>query len=297
MGGVIGEVVFVSFGEGYDFHAHPQMSYALRLVSGLWSDVTAELGLPTYRGFIAAIHDFNRNGYPDVLVTDSPLPGIYRNTGAAALTRQVDQLASDLAASIRPEDTLCDVADLNEDGKVEIGIQASRFGYNSRWYQNQNDQYVRALSPTSGAGYIQQWVVADVNNDGRLDLIGIAGANPPSLPHGAVRVWINKTPAAGNWLGVRLSGDTQNKVGLDAVVEAYTAGHLGDPDYLLARVRNNTPGTPPHMSVCGTGHSYGGKLPVHLGLGSAASVDVRVTYPSGTVEELEGVSTNAYVTV
>jgi hypothetical protein len=291
MGGAIGEIVFVSFGEGYTFHEHPQLSYALRLVGGLWSDVTAELGLPTYRWYLAGVYDFNRNGYPDLLLTDCPTGGIYRNTGAAALTRQVDQLANDLAAQVRPEDTLSDVADFDEDGKVEILLKGGRFGYNSCLYQNQNDQYVRALRP-SGPGYIECWVPVDVDGDGRLDLIGL---DTGTL--GIIKVWLNKTPAAGNWINVHLSGDTQNKVGIDARVEVYTAGHIGEAAYLLGVTVNNTPGSPVHMSVGGEGTSVGGKLPIHVGLGPATSVDVKVIYPSGTVETALAQATNQTITV
>ena len=38
-------------------------------------------------------------------------------------------------------------------------------------------------------------------------------------------------------------------------------------------------------------------LPVHLGLGLASSVDVRVTYPGGTVVDRLAVATNQTVTI
>jgi hypothetical protein len=49
------------------------------------------------------------------------------------------------------------------------------------------------------------------------------------------------------------------------------------------------------LSVCGIGHSHGGNLPVHLGLGKAGTVDLRVTFPGGKVVELRGVKTDQTV--
>ena len=288
LGTAIGEVILITFGEGYDF-AVQQRVFAIKDVGGgVYSDVTAALGLPS-DGNVAGIYDFNRDGLLDVLITDSVVGGIYRNNGVGQLIRQVDGLAADIAAQTAQEGcvTLDVVADFDEDGKAEILLQHGRYGYYSRLYQEIGDAYSRAYNFNSPYAY--QFLVADMNGDGRLDVVAMTAAGP--------RLYLNRTTAAGNWLNVKLSGPTVNKVGIDAVIEAYTAGSLGHSGYKLATVKNNTVGGPVRTAVTSTGHSHGGNLPVHLGLGLASSVDVRVTYPGGTVVDRLAVATNQTVTI
>jgi hypothetical protein len=289
LGTVIGTVLLVSFGQASDASPDRQ-SFVLRdSGGGVYTDITASLGLPTGKFFFAGVYDFDNDGLLDLLITDNVLGGIYLNDGAGQLVLRTDELATDIAAQTVQGGcvTMADVADFNEDGKPEILLQHYRYGYYSRLYQNIGKQYARVYTfPT----FSQHFVVADFNNDGRLDIAACVDDSPE------VRIWLNRTTAVGNWINVRLTGPSTNLVAIDATIRAYTAGHVGDANYLLTTVVNNTFGSPVHLSLNGLGHSQGGKLPIHIGLGTAASVDLRVSYPNGDTCDLPGLTTDQTVT-
>ena len=123
-----------------------------------------------------------------------------------------------------------------------------------------------------------------------------SSTNPPCL-----RVYRNLTTPVGHWLNVRLTGPEVNAVAIDAVVDVYVAGHVGEAGYRLASVKNNSPGHNTHFSVTGIGHSQGGNLPIHVGLGavpgSPALVDVRVTCPGGYSGDTLSVATNQTIPI
>jgi hypothetical protein len=273
LGGTYGEVVIVTMGEDYTFAY--QKTFILKLVTGTYVDVTESLGLPVTspsNGHVLGVFDANEDGLLDLLVTSGPAPGIYINDGAGHLVRQLDELATDLSSAY-PETTLEGLFDFNENGKPDLVLTGFRFGYRTRVYENKGGYFVRSLGfYTAPSEFAVALAIADFNNDGRLDIAALTTNGP--------RLYLNRTTAAGNWINVKLtSPPSYNVLGIDAIVEVYEAGHLDEADHLLARVRNNTPGSPARISVGGIGCSLGSKLPIHVGLGSATSVDVRVTYP------------------
>ena len=110
--------------------------------------------------------------------------------------------------------------------------------------------------------------LADLNNDGLLDLVEVNRAVP-------VRVWRNAgagtatQPAPmGAWLDVELSQTGPNNDAIGAWIEV----RAGD----VEAIREVT---------VGGGHVSGGLGPVHFGLGEAREAEVRVTWPDGEVGE------------
>ena len=106
--------------------------------------------------------------------------------------------------------------------------------------------------------------LVDLNADGLLDLVEVK-VNAP------VRVWrsvgagtATSPRAMGNWLGVipRDSGGNRDAIG--ATIEV----RVGDA--VITR-----------EVVVGGGHMSGQLGPTHVGVGSASSVDVRITWPDG----------------
>jgi hypothetical protein len=47
----------------------------------------------------------------------------------------------------------------------------------------------------------------------------------------------------------------------------------------------------------GGGHASGTLGPIHVGLGDATTVDVRVTWPDGTVDDWRPIAADGYVTI
>lgn len=281
LGGQGGKAILATFGSGYG----AQRIFALKpSAAGAYVDVTASLGLPA-EGRVSGVYDFNNDGLADVLVTATTQSGVYLNDGQGRFRRSVDGLASDLSTRPDPATTLDSLADFDEDGRPELLVVTFRFGRQSGLYRDAGGGRFERVAGLELPAW--QFVVCDVDGDGRLDILAGTNAGP--------RVFLNRTPAAGNFINVRLTGPPENLVGLDAVVEAYRPGGLGQPARLIARVRNNTDGIPAHLSVCGIGHSHGGNLPVHLGLGRADIVDLRVTFPGGRIVDLKNVKTNQTV--
>lgn len=261
-----GEVIIATFGSG----TLPQRLFVTkRDPGGAYVDVTAALGLPP-AGRVSGVYDINRDGLPDLLVTASAQSGVYINR-QGRFERVVDDLASDLSTA--PPDsatTLDSIADFDEDGRPELLTVTFRYGRQSRLYQDVGGRFVRAPVNLIGSW---QFVVVDLDGDGRLDIVAGSEAG--------LKVLLNRTPAAGNFVNLRLRN------GADALVEASRPG-----GGLLASVKNNTPGIPALLSVCGIGHSHGGNLPIHLGLGWADTVDLRITFPGGRVVASPNVKTN-----
>lgn len=99
--------------------------------------------------------------------------------------------------------------------------------------------------------------VADFNRDGALDLVVVNRRAPLEL-------WIN-AGEAGNWVTVAPRQTGPNRDAIGAVLEIETQ------DGVERRER-----------TIGGGHVSGTLLPMHLGLGAAESVTLRVIWPDGT---------------
>jgi hypothetical protein len=284
-GPVLGELIFVNFGEGA--YGGTQYTFVIRDTgSDVWEDVTAAVGIPSV-SVLAGIYDFNRDGLLDVLMTDAVESGIYRNSGTGTFVRQVDELATNLSLVVRGSTTLDSIHDFDEDGKPELVIVTARFGYDSAIYRETTSGYVKDFSFASK--HPGQIVVTDLDEDGRLDLavLWLRSGYPAEAT-----VFLNQTTAAGNWINLRLTGPAVNRVAIDALIEVYTAGYIGNANYRIAYLKNNTPGSAACLAITGIGHSHGGKLPIHLGLGTAATVDIRVTHTDGSVVDAHDVTTN-----
>ncbi len=99
--------------------------------------------------------------------------------------------------------------------------------------------------------------VADFNNDGQLDILVVNRREGP-------QIWRN-AGAVGQWLDLTLAQNGANANAIGAVVEVKT-------DHLQRR----------EVTV-GGGHASGQLGPLHFGLGSATTAQVRVIWPDGAV--------------
>ncbi len=115
--------------------------------------------------------------------------------------------------------------------------------------------------------------LADLNNDGRLDLVVVNRRAPMEL-------WRNVSANTGNWLAVELRQTGSNTRAVGAWVEVRS--DIG------VRTREIT---------VGGGHAGGQSGPVHFGLGGALKADFRVIWPDGTVSDWQTVEANQRVDI
>jgi len=116
--------------------------------------------------------------------------------------------------------------------------------------------------------------VADVNGDGRLDVVTSALAAP-------AEIWINDSPGGSHWIEFALQGTRSNRDGIGARIKV-TVG---------STVQFN------HVSFA-AGYASSSAGPTHFGLGAAKVAErVEIRWPSGIVQELRNVAADAVVKV
>lgn len=174
-------------------------------------------------------------------------------------------------------------ADVNDDGWLDLYVVDSGVdgagGRNRLFLNDGRGGFVVAdasgATPESGAGRGASAHFFDFDGDGRLDLLLTNGWGAPPFDRGPYRLLRNATNG-GHWLDVELEGIRSNRPGLGARVELDACGahqmryHNGGASYFSQSV-----------------------VPPHFGLGRCNVVNLlRVTWPSGTVQELHDVGTD-----
>jgi hypothetical protein len=131
--------------------------------------------------------------------------------------------------------------------------------------------------------YADQLCPGDWNDDGKIDF---AGVGQPSIPgaEAGIALWTSNLTTTNGWLKVKLPSVTGFFVGA-ATIELFDAGFAGDAGHLVG---------PP--KVLRTGEAWASNV-YHFGVGTRATVDVRVTFPDGKQTVQTGVASNATVTI
>jgi hypothetical protein len=131
------------------------------------------------------------------------------------------------------------------------------------------------IAVAGGAGTADSAVTADYNVDGFLDLLVTNGFNLRPLGFGGVNKLFRNTGNGKRWIQLDLVGRNSDADATGARVYA-TAGGARQ-----LRVQN------------GAYHRWSQDFKrLHFGLGGAATVDLRVEWPSGNVQTFNGVATN-----
>ena len=113
----------------------------------------------------------------------------------------------------------------------------------------------------------------DFDNDGDLDVLIMNINEPPSLLRNDLR-------GGGHWLKVKLVGTRSNTSAIGATVTAVYGGRKQAQAVLAASS---------YLSC--------GDRRMHFGLGTAATADLEIAWPSGVRESVKGISADQLVTV
>ncbi|HEX5323696.1 MAG TPA: CRTAC1 family protein [Capsulimonadaceae bacterium] len=156
--------------------------------------------------------------------------------------------------------------DKSESYREPIALYRNQMG---RSFQNVGSRLdPKVTRPIVGRGL----AVGDFDNDGRMDVLVVDCEGAPLLLH-------NQSPNPGHWLELNLIGTRSNRDGLGAIVTATAGG--------LKQVR-----------PCQTDGSYmsASDKRVHIGLGTAATADISIRWPSGQVDQYTSVNADHIIT-
>ncbi len=247
---------------------------------GTYTEVGSSTGTnAAINAMSTAIGDYNRDGWFDIYVTNTPEGNIfYENNGDGTFT--------DVAPS---NGTLMETVawgavylDADNDGNLDLYVSSSwtdpEVALTSAFYRNDG---AGNFSIPDNAGFEDDDArsfanaMGDIDNDGYPDMVVLNFAPDD------IYVWRNECPQTANWLKVKLQGTESNRQGIGSVVEISIDG---EPQY--------------NYTLCGEGYLGQNSAYEFFGINDATSIDyVKVTWLSGIVDIIENPTINSHITV
>jgi hypothetical protein len=240
-----------------------------------------------------AVGDYDANGYFDLYVTNfaEDTNTLYRNLGGMSFSDTT--VGSGAASASRPHlGWGTGFADFDNDGWLDLFVanghvypevdglaEISRYLQPKELYRNLGNGRFTEISrrlggdltkpqPARGAAF------GDYDNDGDIDVLVVNVNSRPNL-------YRNDGGNRGSWIGFRLIGVTSNRDAIGARVEIDAGGRTQ-----VGEVRS------------GGSYLSHNDMRVHFGLGTEKRVDrVRIRWPDGNTETLNGMDAGRYVTI
>lgn len=290
--------------------------------NGTFTDVTASSGdLTAYGAWMGlAVGDYNNDGLQDIYASnisdlwvtrdqtlppivvpppetwDNPWPTLFRNNGDGTFTDVGEEAGVKVPFEFSWGTFF---TDFNNDGWQDIYMSqnlalvgvvgtAPTGAGPGRLFINQRNGKFKEMVESAGAmntGPSGMWLdgrgtaKADINKDGRMDFyVANTPITDPTSPTGSQpgtgkpHLFENRSKNGNNWLQLRLIGKgNSNRNAVGAKVEVNSRGN-GSPTRQVA-------------TVIGGGSVYSAsERTLHFGLGKQHKVDVKLTWPDGTVE-------------
>ena len=262
-----------------------------------FTESTTAGGLNEQAFQVMGLGDFNCDGAVDlVCLENGKTLAIYFNDGKGKFTR-LENAISGMEKATRPADANWGMAvtvDLDNDGIPDLLVNGREFLYVLRGIGGGRFIYMNktwGIDDISKAAVDAGICFGDIDNDGRLDILGFK-AQPKWNDPARVRVYHNELPRQ-NWLRIRPIGAPGNKAAAGAKIRLYEAGGLNDPKRLIAYEQVGIYA----RQVVHSSYSYA-QTERHFGLGARTTADVSVEfYHSGKRVEFTRVKANGTVSV
>ncbi len=259
--------------------------------NGTFRDIATECGLAyndngsEQAGMGLSLGDFDNDGRFDIVKTNfiGDYPNLYRNLGKGFFA----DISVRAGLAVNPDYVLwgTGLVDLDNDGWKDV-LQVSGHVYpevariDAREtykrprlvYRNLGSGKFEDVSAMSGPGITKEFAsrgaaFGDFDNDGDMDVVVMNMHEAPSLLR-------NDLKSENHWVKLLLEGTKSNRSAIGATVTV-RAGGMVQNDAVLSQ----------------SSFLSHNDLRLHFGLGKAERVDsISVVWPSGTVEEFEGVA-------
>ena len=244
-------------------------------------------------GMGVGVDDYDGDGRFDIFVTNfsGDTNTLYRNNGDMFF-EDVTIRAGLADASFPHVGWGTGFADLDNDGfkdlfvangQVDSGVEGRLEGesYHQRRevYRNMGNGTFAEIAAELGDDLVELKsargaAFGDIDNDGDIDIVVININDRPSF-------YLNEAGSENHWITLRLEGTISNRNGIGARIELEAGGRLQ-----TGEVRS------------GGSYLSHNDMRIHFGLGYTSRIDrIRIRWPSGTVEELDGFEANQFLKI
>ena len=251
-------------------------------------------------GMGIASHDLTGDGRPEVFLTsqgDNKLQTLEAdNVGPSyrdiALERGVTAHRPYTGDSVLPSTAWHpEFDDVNNDGRIDLfvtkGNVEAQVDYaaddpNNLLLGREDGTFVERGSEAGIANGARSRgaAIVDLNLDGMLDMVVVNRRVPVEIRRNVGTGSAQAPRATGNWVAVTPLQSAPNTLAVGSWVEVRANGRSQSREVTV-----------------GGGHASGHAGPVHFGLGTATSVEIRVIFPDGTTGPWMSVEVNAFYDV